>query len=169
MIVPPRRILTDVVLPTWRRGTHIMGMPHPAPNWTVEQVLALPDDGNRYEVVDGELLVTPAPMFRHQDAILALVRRLEPFVRSTGVGHLSISPADIEFDGSVGCRPGELAGRVEGQGSGSARNVEFLALRAGRDLGSGHGNPVRPLARGRLLKVHGEHVRPVRGRVRGGV
>jgi Uma2 family endonuclease len=75
-----------------------MGMPQPAPNWTVEQVLALPDDGNRYEVVDGELLVTPAPLFRHQDAILALVRRLEPFVRSNGVGHLSISPADIEFD-----------------------------------------------------------------------
>ena len=75
-----------------------MGMPQPAPNWTVEQVLALPDDGNRYEVVDGELLVTPAPMFRHQDAILALVRRLEPFVRSNRVGDLSISPADIELD-----------------------------------------------------------------------
>ncbi len=75
-----------------------MGMPQSAPNWTVEQVLALPDDGNRYEVVDGELLVTPAPMFRHQDAILGLVRRLEPFVRSNGVWHLSLSPADIEFD-----------------------------------------------------------------------
>jgi Uma2 family endonuclease len=75
-----------------------MGMPQAAPSWTVEQVLALPDDGNRYEVVDGELLVTPAPAFRHQDAILALVRRIEPFVRSGSVGHLSISPADLELD-----------------------------------------------------------------------
>jgi len=97
-MVPPPRILVDVVLPTMRRGEHIMGMPQPAPNWTVEQVLALPDDGNRYEVVDGELLVSPAPVFRHQDAILALVRRLEPFVRSNGIGHLSISPSDIELD-----------------------------------------------------------------------
>ncbi len=34
-----------------------MGMPQPITDWTVERVLALPDDGNRYEVVDGELLV----------------------------------------------------------------------------------------------------------------
>ncbi len=75
-----------------------MGMPQAASRWTVDKVLALPDDGNRYEVVDGELLVTPAPAFRHQDAILGLVRRLEPFVKSTGVGHLMISPADLELD-----------------------------------------------------------------------
>jgi Uma2 family endonuclease len=75
-----------------------MGMPQAAHDWTVDRVLALPDDGNRYEVVDGELLVTPSPTFHHQDAILALARRLDPFVRSSGVGYLSISPADIELD-----------------------------------------------------------------------
>lgn len=36
--------------------------------------------------------------FHHQDAILALAVRLDPFVRSTGTGYLSISPADIELD-----------------------------------------------------------------------
>jgi Uma2 family endonuclease len=75
-----------------------MGMPQAAHDWTVERVLALPDDGNRYEVVDGELLVSPAPSFRHQKAVLALVRRLEPFVLASGLGELSISPADIELD-----------------------------------------------------------------------
>jgi len=75
-----------------------MGMPQAARDWTVQRVLALPDDGKRYEVVDGELLVTPAPTFHHQDAILALAVRLDPFVRSTGSGYLSISPADIELD-----------------------------------------------------------------------
>ena len=75
-----------------------MGMPHSAHDWTVEQVLALPNDGNRYEVVDGELLVSPAPELPHQDAVLAIVRRLDAFVRSHGIGHLSISPADVQLD-----------------------------------------------------------------------
>ncbi len=35
-----------------------MGMPQAAHDWTVDRVLALPNDGNRHEVVDGELLVT---------------------------------------------------------------------------------------------------------------
>jgi len=35
-------------------------------DWTVEELDALPDDGNRYEVVDGELLVSPSPEFGHQ-------------------------------------------------------------------------------------------------------
>lgn len=29
--------------------------------WTAERVRALPDDGNRYELVDGELLTSPPP------------------------------------------------------------------------------------------------------------
>jgi Uma2 family endonuclease len=80
------------------RGSQIMGMPHAARDWTVQRVLALPDDGKRYEVVDGELLVTPSPTFHHQDAILALAWRLKPFVDSIGTAYLSLSPADIELD-----------------------------------------------------------------------
>jgi Uma2 family endonuclease len=38
-----------------------MVMPALQKEWTVEEALALPDDGNRYEVLDGELFVTPAP------------------------------------------------------------------------------------------------------------
>jgi Uma2 family endonuclease len=75
-----------------------MGMPQAAGDWTVQRVLALPDDGNRYEVVDGELLVTPAPTFHHQDAILSLAWRLRPFVDPAAGGYLSLSPADIELD-----------------------------------------------------------------------
>jgi Uma2 family endonuclease len=37
-----------------------MGMPAVQDEWTVERALALPDDGNRYEVLDGELFVVPA-------------------------------------------------------------------------------------------------------------
>ena len=75
-----------------------MGMLHPARDWTVERVLALPDDGNRYEAVDGELPVSPSPTFHHQDAIFALARRLDSFVRPSAIAYVSISPADIELD-----------------------------------------------------------------------
>ena len=34
--------------------------------YTADMVRALPDDGNRYETVYGELLVTPAPRLLHQ-------------------------------------------------------------------------------------------------------
>jgi hypothetical protein len=73
---PHRADYRRTALPPFRRGAHIMGMPQAARDWTVQRVLALPDDGNRYVVVDGELLVTPAPTLHHQDAVLSLAWRL---------------------------------------------------------------------------------------------
>jgi Uma2 family endonuclease len=61
-------------------------------------VRALPDDGNRYEVVGGELLVTPAPAWRHQLAIGGLYRALDQYVRAHSLGAVIFAPADIEFD-----------------------------------------------------------------------
>ena len=75
-----------------------MGMPQATHGWTAEMVRALPEDGNRYEVVDGELLVTPAPRLLHQRAIFTLVRAVYPYVEGLGLGELLFSPADIEFD-----------------------------------------------------------------------
>jgi hypothetical protein len=37
-----------------------MVVPASSTQWTAERVRALPDDGNRYEFIDGELFVTPA-------------------------------------------------------------------------------------------------------------
>ncbi|WP_460835519.1 Uma2 family endonuclease [Nocardioides hungaricus] len=38
---------------------------------------ALPDDGRRHELIDGVLVVTPAPLVRHQHAVMNLVRALD--------------------------------------------------------------------------------------------
>lgn len=73
-------------------------MAMPATHWTPEMVRALPHDGNRYEVIDGELLVTPAPTLRHQDAVSAMASLLRPYVSANGVGHMIVSPADVTFD-----------------------------------------------------------------------
>ena len=42
--------------------------------WTFDDLNDLPDDGNRYEVIDGELFVSPAPALRHQEAVGRLHR-----------------------------------------------------------------------------------------------
>jgi len=75
-----------------------MGMPQTAERWTAERVKALPADGNRYECVDGELLVTPAPRPRHQVALQTLFLRLHPYMAEHGLGDALLSPADIELD-----------------------------------------------------------------------
>jgi hypothetical protein len=66
-----------------------MAMPAHPTEWTVEMVRALPDDGNRYEVIDGELFVTPAPSVAHQppcsSSHYASPPTCEPFDRVHGV------------------------------------------------------------------------------------
>ncbi|GAA1005629.1 Uma2 family endonuclease [Acrocarpospora pleiomorpha] len=42
------------------------------PPFTVDDMLKFPEDGNRYELLNGSLLVSPAPTPLHQDALLEL-------------------------------------------------------------------------------------------------
>ena len=65
--------------------------------WTADDLQDMPDDGQRYEVVDGELFVTPAPSFDHQAAAALLFRRLADYLDREPVGYVLFSPADITF------------------------------------------------------------------------
>ena len=65
--------------------------------WTADDLLSLPDDGSRYEIIDGELFMTPAPAWRHQDAVGELFALLRDYVRREGVGHAIAAPADVMF------------------------------------------------------------------------
>jgi Uma2 family endonuclease len=65
---------------------------------TAQMVRALPDDGNRYETVHGELLVTPAPRAAHQLVVERLVNALGTYLRQQRVGQVWISPADISWE-----------------------------------------------------------------------
>lgn len=75
-----------------------MGMPKATEEWTVERVQALPDDGMRHELLDGELIVTPAPAWGHQRAVGALYRHLHAWLAGRGIGDVLFAPADIIFD-----------------------------------------------------------------------
>ena len=74
-----------------------MGMPRRETEWTAEMALALPDDGQRYEVLDGELFATAAPSWDHQSAVMAIIARLLMYVNEHHIGWLRTSPADITF------------------------------------------------------------------------
>jgi Uma2 family endonuclease len=74
-----------------------MGMPQASANWTAARVRALPADGNRYELVDGELLVTPSPSLVHQIAVTELFRVLDGYARPNRVGRVCLAPADISL------------------------------------------------------------------------
>ena len=70
-------------------------MAMPATHWTVEMVRALPDDGKHYEVIDGELFVTPAPSLPHQRAVRELLFRLADYLRALPGLEALFGPADI--------------------------------------------------------------------------
>ena len=72
-----------------------MAMPAHPTEWTVEMVRAIPEDSNRYEVIDGELFVTPAPSVAHQRAVLELALLVAPYVRAHRIGEALIAPADV--------------------------------------------------------------------------
>lgn len=58
----------------------------------------IPEGGPRLEILDGELLMSPAPSWRHQQLVLELAVALREHVRSRGLGHLAIAPVDVIFD-----------------------------------------------------------------------
>jgi Uma2 family endonuclease len=52
-------------------------VPQGSAQWSVDMLELLPDDGLRYEIIDGILVVSPSPIPRHQRAIRRLSRILE--------------------------------------------------------------------------------------------
>lgn len=69
-----------------------------AHDWTVDRWRELPADGNRYELVDGQLLVTPSPALPHQLAAFELARLIADYVERFRIGLTVIAPADVQYD-----------------------------------------------------------------------
>ncbi len=81
-----------------------MAMPRMDLPWTVERLERLPDDGNRYEVIDGVLFVTPAPTNTHQRALLALTLLLAPYAKALGLD-LLFAPFAVTFSEHTEVQP----------------------------------------------------------------
>ena len=93
----PRHILCHAELQSPAAEVHDMGMVATRGKWTAEMLRALPDDGKRYEIVHGELLVTPSPSFTHQRAVRALLGLIDAYLQTGRRAEVLSSPADIEL------------------------------------------------------------------------
>lgn len=80
--------------------------------WTYAKYLEL-DDETRYEIIDGELLATPAPGIRHQDVIRELGVRLAQFVGERGSGKVLFAPTDVVLGEAQVVQPDILFIRTE--------------------------------------------------------
>lgn len=80
--------------------------------WTREEVLALPDDGQKYELVDGELLVTPAARGRHQRAVQKLYNLVEPYVAARALGGVMALPGDLDLNAGHLVQPDLFVGAL---------------------------------------------------------
>ena len=125
---PPRPTLPRAAeLPTPAAEPTFMGMPDTLTPvyWTADMARRLPDDGNRYEVVYGELLVTPAPRPWHQTLVLRLAAALQAYLEQhSGIGIAFVSPADISWGDDVLLQPDAFVAPVE-----QARGLDWRGIR----------------------------------------
>jgi Uma2 family endonuclease len=89
-------------LPPFRRAEHIMAMPALVErHWTPDEVRELMRNSEshwpRYELIDGELVVSPAPGVPHYRALMWLFHRLLAYAMREGIGEACLSPADLEL------------------------------------------------------------------------
>ena len=72
--------------------------------WTYAEYARFPDDGNRYEVIDGEVLVTPAPSPAHQNVVTKLLIAIRAYVERHGLG-VVLPDVDVLFATGQFLRP----------------------------------------------------------------
>ncbi len=63
--------------------------------WTIADLELFPDDGKRYEIIDGELLVTRAPHWRHQKLCVRVGAILDAWSQETGLGEAAVTPGIV--------------------------------------------------------------------------
>ncbi|MFM5886830.1 MAG: Uma2 family endonuclease [Dolichospermum sp.] len=67
-------------------------------HWTSSDIELLPDNGNRYEIINGELFVTRAPHWKHQKSCTRIANVLDTWSLSTGLGEVVITPGIVFTD-----------------------------------------------------------------------
>ncbi len=74
-------------------------------HWTYNYYAALPDDGKRYEIVNGVLLMTPSPGKQHQEVSFEIASYLRIYVRQANLGRVYIAPFDVQLAPSMVVQP----------------------------------------------------------------
>jgi len=66
--------------------------------WTSANLKSLPDDGNRYEIIDGELFMSKQPHYFHQDVCSELLGELWSWNKASRLGRVVFAPGLIFAD-----------------------------------------------------------------------
>jgi Uma2 family endonuclease len=69
----------------------------PQGQWTYDDYIALPDDGQRYEIVYGVLYMSPSPSGAHQDAVGEIFSYLRTYVKLVGLGLVRVAPFNVRL------------------------------------------------------------------------
>lgn len=102
-----------------------------------EDIWDTPEDGNRYEVIDGDLHVLPPPSFSHQLAVTRLSSRLEHYVGAHGLGYVLVAPFGVVLDPASGVEPDvvyisrERSGIISDRGAEGAPDLVVEVLSPG--------------------------------------
>ena len=75
------------------------------PKLTYAEFRQLPDDGKRYELVQGRVHLSPAPSTRHQFVARNLQQSLGPFVEKNHLGELLFAPLDVCLSPDTALQP----------------------------------------------------------------
>jgi Uma2 family endonuclease len=67
------------------------------PKLTYQDLLRLPEDLFRHELIEGEHYLSPAPAPKHQRVVVHLARILSSFVLAEGLGEILVAPVDVVF------------------------------------------------------------------------
>ena len=91
---------------------------------TYQDYAALPDDGRRYEIHEGELSVTPAPGATHQRMIRKLLVALDAHVRARGLGEVFVAPFDVILSDTTVVQPDIMYVATDRSARVSERGIE---------------------------------------------
>lgn len=80
---------------------------------TYHDLEQFPDDGNRYELIDGELHVSAAPAKQHQRLVRRLAVLFDAALAASGAGEVFLAPVDVRFAGGSQVQPDLLVIRHE--------------------------------------------------------
>lgn len=81
-----------------------MALTKPAGTWRYSDLFTLPDDGTRYEIIDGDLYEMPAPTWAHASVIAGLITLLIPVLQRLGA-QWRTAPLDVFFSGADPVQP----------------------------------------------------------------
>lgn len=106
-----------------------MAMPVTVPRYTIKDLESFPDDGNRYELLDGILLVTPQPAPLHQVVTARIVAALTIYLKDSGKAIVA-SPGSVEVEPNIHLEPDVLVVPVEAFAAGLDEETRWSSVRS---------------------------------------